>query len=371
MRSQVRVVRVYHSAVVTAFRARDRHLRAAGVEELLVTARVWDEGGRKVRYAAADREAEWVWPTRTFGRHPHAFVYGLRVLCRALRTAPDVIDVHEEPDSLAAGQVLLLRWLLRSRSPIIFYSAQNLLKRYPLPFRWIETWALRSASAIYCCSAGAAEVIRAKGFGGDVVVVGLGVDVDQFSPAKATRRSQSRGPLQLIYVGRLLHHKGVHVLLQALATVEGAQLQIIGDGPERADLARTVELLNLRSRVEFRSFVSHDQLPGMYRGADVAVIPSIPTSRWSEQFCRVAVEAMASGLAVVASADGSLPEVIGEVGLLVPPDDVTALAAALTNLRDDRALLDRLRRLSPERAARYRWSAVAEAHRGLYERAVS
>ena len=67
----------------------------------------------------------------------------------------------------------------------------------------------------------------------------------------------------------------------------------------------------------------------MYRRFDVVVVPSLETPSWVEQFGRVAVEAMASGVVVVASRSGSLPEVVGEAGVLVPPGDVGALADAL------------------------------------------
>ena len=74
------------------------------------------------------------------------------------------------------------------------------------------------------------------------------------------------------------------------------------------------------------------------------VVPSIETPSWIEQFGRVALEAMASGVTVVASNSGALPEVLGGAGVLVPPDDVAALAEALTRLRDDPAERARLGR---------------------------
>ena len=72
-----------------------------------------------------------------------------------------------------------------------------------------------------------------------------------------------------------------------------------------------------------------DELAGVYRRFDVVAVPSLETPSWIEQFGRVAVEAMASGVAVVASDSGSLPEVVADAGILVPPGDVGALAGAL------------------------------------------
>ena len=80
----------------------------------------------------------------TWGRHPALFVYDPRPLWRALGEAYDVIDVHEEPFALATAEVLLLRWLRRNRAPVVLYTAQNLHKRYPPPFRWLERCGVAS-----------------------------------------------------------------------------------------------------------------------------------------------------------------------------------------------------------------------------------
>ena len=82
---------------------------------------------------------EQVRAVRTFGRHPFRFAYDPVGLWRALRAGPvDVLDIHEEPASLATFEVRVLARLARVRAPVCLYSAQNLPKRYPLPFRWFE-----------------------------------------------------------------------------------------------------------------------------------------------------------------------------------------------------------------------------------------
>jgi len=366
----VKVLRIYHSGVVSGWRSRDRKLRDLGADLTLISSQSWNEGGRVVSLTP-DPDEVWVVGARTWGRHPFRFVYDPRPLWRALREGPvDVLDIHEEPASLAVAEVLLLVALARKSQPAVcLYSAQNIYKRYPLPFRWLERLALRRASAIHTCNEAAGDIMRRKGFTGVVRNLGLGVDVERFRP-EGCGADADPGVMRMGYVGRLEHHKGVDVLLRALAKVPAADLTVVGEGPAGAELARLVEQLGLRDRVSMQGFATYDDLPDVYRRFEVVVVPSLETASWIEQFGRVAVEAMASGSVVVASDSGSLPEVIGEAGILVPPGDESALADALQVLRDDAGLRAGLAEAGPGRAAFFSWTAVAARHEALYEEMV-
>ena len=179
----MRVLRIFHSAVVDAWRERERHLRVLGAEVDLVTARRWNEGGADV--ALVPRPGEPVRGIRTWGRHPALFVYSPLPLWRALGRAYDVIDIHEEPFALATAEILLLRRLRRQRAPYVLYSAQNIDKRYPPPFRWLERWALRHAAGLSVCNTEAGRICERKGLPGSATLIPLGVDVERFSPAPA------------------------------------------------------------------------------------------------------------------------------------------------------------------------------------------
>jgi glycosyltransferase involved in cell wall biosynthesis len=146
-------------------------------------------------------------------------------------------------------------------------------------------------------------------------------------------------PGTFVYVGRLASQKGLPVALAALAQVPEARLLVVGDGPERDQLERRAAELSLGDRVSFAGSCSRDDVLRAFAGARAAVLPSL----W-ENLPHAAVEALSVGAPVVATAVGGVPEVVhdDENGLLVPPGDVDALAAALRRMLTDDALRDRL-----------------------------
>ncbi|MDF2805133.1 MAG: glycosyltransferase [Cellulosimicrobium sp.] len=376
----MRVLRVSHSAVVAAWRERERLLRAAGVDVHLVSAREWDEGGSRVALRPGPDEP--VRGVRTFGSHPALFVYDPVALWRVLGAEWDVVDLHEEPFALATAEVLALRSLraavdrLRGRAasrtagaPYVLYSAQNLEKRYPFPFRTFEARALRGAAAVSVCNDEAGRIVRAKGARGLVETIPLGVDLDVFSPAGTGPRERVGDATTVGYVGRLAEHKGVGTLLRAVADDPHLHLLVAGAGPSERALREQARPFG--DRVRFVGPLADHELPDFYRGLDVLAVPSRETPGWVEQFGRVAVEAMACGVPVVASDSGALPDVVGGAGLLVPPDDPAALRDALLHVTTEPGLATRLRAAGIDRARSCSWGEVARRYRAVYEAVTS
>jgi glycosyltransferase involved in cell wall biosynthesis/GT2 family glycosyltransferase len=388
----MRVLRISHSAVVTAWRGRETALRARGLTVRTLSARTWEEGGRPVDLEP--QPGEDVVGVRTIGRHPNVFLYDPRPIWRALGEDWDVLDLHEEPAALATAEILLLRALRRVRTPYVLYSAQNLAKRYPPPFRWWERRALRGAGAVSVCNAEAGDVLRAKGLTAPAHVIGLGVeaaDAAGRSPAAVREPAAHAGPgaqdagaptdagvvgaaapARTGYVGRLLHpHKGLDVLLDAAEADPRLHVAIAGAGPYEGELRRRAATPALAGRVTFHGHLAGDDLAAFYRGLDVLAVPSVAAPGWLEQFGRVAVEAMAAGVPVVASDSGALRDVVGGAGVLVPPGDAPALAAALAAVATDPARAAELRAAGYARAAEYTWPAIAERYEAMYREVVA
>jgi glycosyltransferase involved in cell wall biosynthesis len=335
------------------------------VDLTLAVAARWEEGGSMVEFEPAGDD--FAIPVRTLGRHPNLFVYDPRPLWRLLGSTPwDVLDMNEEPFGLAVAEILLLRRLRTPTLPFVVYSAQNIEKRYPPPFRWFERWTLKRAAGAYPCNEEAARILRGKGLRGELVVLPLGVDLDRFEPVG---RPPPPGALCIGFVGRLIRHKGVDVLLEAVAPDPRMSVEVFGAGPELGGLEAQAVSLGIADRVTFHGHVDGERIPETYRRFDVLAVPSVPLPSWIEQFGRVVVEAQASGVPVVASASGALPDVVGDAGLLTVPGDPGSLRNALTRFLDEPGLWERLRAAGIARAPLCSWEKVADMQLGLYRAA--
>jgi glycosyltransferase involved in cell wall biosynthesis len=262
--------------------------------------------------------------------------YYPRLAARIAETQPDIVHVDEEPYNLATWHAL--RLARRAGALALFFTWQNLERRYPPPHAWMERWVLRHAACGIAGTEEAAAVWRAKGYRGQMAVIPqFGVDPDIFEPGE---RPRADGTFTIGYVGRLVPEKGVDLLLHALAGLgeRAWRLSLAGDGPQRAALIGLTEELGIAERVTFEAQMPSTAMPRHYRRLDALVLPSRTRHNWKEQFGRVLIEAMASGVPVVGSDSGAIPGVIGEAGLVFHEDGVDDLRAHLARLLDDRAL---------------------------------
>jgi glycosyltransferase involved in cell wall biosynthesis len=144
----------------------------------------------------------------------------------------------------------------------------------------------------------------------------------------------------------------------------------VGDGPDRSVAADRIAELGAASHVDMYGWSDVTQLAAHYARAHVVLAPSRRSRTWVEQFGRMVVEAQAAGAVVAGYATGSLPEVVGAAGVLVPEGDVTALADAVDGLVREPAEWARLRAEGQRAAAGRTWDAVAAGQVGLYEQAL-
>jgi glycosyltransferase involved in cell wall biosynthesis len=150
-----------------------------------------------------------------------------------------------------------------------------------------------------------------------------------------------------------------------------ATLELVGSGPEEERLRRLADRLGLGGRVLFAGAVPQAEALERIRSYDVLVVPSRTTPSWKEQFGRVAAQALAAGTAVVASSSGSLPELLGGAGELVPEGDPNALRDSLRRLLGDPTRLDELTARGRERADALTWERVADGFDRMYREALA
>jgi glycosyltransferase involved in cell wall biosynthesis len=254
------------------------------------------------------------------------------------------VDIHDECYFPAARQAVHAS----DGRPVVMFAAQNIPKRHPWPIRRMRDKVFSRVSAFYPCCEEAGTVLRQWGYDGPISVVPYGVE-DQLFQVQPTGE-------RIGFIGRLGVEKGVRELLTF-----GRRLLCVGSGPLVDEVrASGAEVVIARSI---------DELVEQLNRMAVLVMPSRSVSNWKEQFGRTAIEAMAAGVPVVAYDSGSLPEVIGDAGILVPEGDTASLVNIVEAvLRDPGQLGEQGRRRAWER---YRWTRVAADMLGLYEVALA
>lgn len=202
-----------------------------------------------------------------------------------------------------------------------------------------------------------------------VVAIPNGVD-PSYSPMgeaadRAFREAQGLPAEFLLFVGTLQPRKNLDRLLRAYAKVAGEldwPLVVIGArGWQYDPIFRTVRQLGLGERVRFSGYVPAEELPDWYSAATIFILPSL-----YEGYGLPALEAMACGTPVIASSTSSLPEVVGDAGLLVDPLDEDAITGEILRLAGDARLRQELSDLGLRRAARFSWRRSIELTYAAY-----
>jgi 2-deoxystreptamine N-acetyl-D-glucosaminyltransferase/2-deoxystreptamine glucosyltransferase len=230
----------------------------------------------------------------------------------------------------------------------------------------LERRGVAAADAVVCLAPRLAERLVDAGVdAAKVHVVPSGVEPRRFE-APGPDLLAGRPRPRILFCGRLARQKGVETLVRAAALLRtpGARIELVGDGPERERLAALVAQLGVGDRVTLHGFVGHDEVPGVLRGADALVLPSV-----YEELGSVLLEGLQAGLPIVASRVGGIPHAVGDAGLLVEPSDPAALAAALDRVLGEPGLAGRLRAAAGERAREFDWDVLGRRVLGVYAQA--
>lgn len=281
------------------------------------------------------------------GKIPLHF-YHFEIFKAIAREQPDIIYIHNEPYTLSTFQIMLYNAIFLHKT-IGFYAAQNLRKKYPLPFRLIEKFNFKMADYCFPVTESAGLALRERGYAGKISVLPLGVTADHLRrPAfeEPTVETNQSKPFLIGYVGRLVREKGIDVLLRALTFLKSPnwQCQIIGEGKIRDELEKMTIDLSIHSRTRFLGYVGHGEISRYMNAFSVLVLPSLTTPNWAEQFGRVIVEALAAGVPVIGTKSGEIPFLLTHLqgGIVVDEADAGALAGAIDRLAADPALARRL-----------------------------
>ncbi|WP_456321333.1 glycosyltransferase family 4 protein [Palaeococcus sp. (in: euryarchaeotes)] len=200
-------------------------------------------------------------------------------------------------------------------------------------------------------------------------VIPNGVDDKKFHPKWNKERIKEEYGVEgdvVLYVSRMSYRKGPHILLNAFSRLKEGTLVMVGSGDILPFLKAQAKFLGIEERVKFMGYVPSDELPKMFGMADIFVLPSVT----AEAFGIVILEAMASGVPVISTDVGGIPEIVGgsRGGLLIPPSNEDALKEAMEKLLTDEKLREELGengRKAVEK--RYSWDVVARNVEETYE----
>ena len=361
------VLVVSQSCLTAVNRAPYRLLRDRGRSVEIVVPRAFQANGFSRAADPASSDDPPIHELEIHRTHPRLWRFrGLNALLRARRPRAVILDV--DPGSVLALEVGA--WARRSGAKVACISCDNLDRSVLTETRrsvvagaklavsrTLGTIARFVVDHVFVLSTASVGLMERLGFGDRTTVIPLGFDPGLFHPdarvREETRAALGLTELTFAYFGRLTPEKGVHLLLEALARIKDRPWQLLLDEfseykhPYAVHVRHLIDTLGFKDRIVFFD-ARHEEMGRYMNAADIVVMPSVSTTTWSEQYGRVAPEAMACGRVVVVSNCGALPEVVGDAAIVIPEGDVDELARTLVRAYEDQTLR---RDLSPRAAA--------------------
>ncbi|UCG55027.1 MAG: glycosyltransferase family 4 protein [Dehalococcoidia bacterium] len=291
--------------------------------------------------------------------------FWVKVLYLLKKISPDI--VHVQNLGVGIPGVLAKRLLKKP------FTAWGRGSEVYLPWRFrkiILKLVLRNADAVIALTEDMKNEMR-KVFDRDILVIPNGIDLENF---KSLSREESQRKLQIkeggktiLFVGKLHPIKGVKYLIQAMDIIKqrsgSTRLLLVGNGEERDELIGLVRDLNLGDYITFIGMIPNEKVPEYMVASDVFVLPSL-----SEGFPMVSLEAMASGLPIVATKVGGLPGIVkeGQNGFLVEPKNSKEIAEKMWLLLEDDELRERISVNNKEKAKIHSWENIIQRLEEVY-----
>jgi glycosyltransferase involved in cell wall biosynthesis len=240
---------------------------------------------------------------------------------------------------------------------------QSIQTTQPLPrwHWWVQGIAAHWAERIVVPSPSVAEAaqVRSGIAASKIVVIPNAIDLEPFAHVAQTRRPSADGLFRIGFIGRLDPIKRIGDLIRAVGALDRVRLDLFGEGQERPTLEHLIAQLHLADRISLHGAIAHPA--DALRQIDLLVLPS-----QAEGFGLVLIEAMAAGIPIVATDVPGIRDVVqdGVNGLLVPPANPPALAAAIQRLREDPRLRDTLvRQAAAHVQHRFIWPVILPQYR--------
>ncbi len=350
-----RILTISKPYVAAAYRDKLKQIAALGQMKMgLICPPAWGNQTFESPNKGDDKDL-WIrtCPIRFNNKNHFHYYVGIKKLIKEF--SPDVINCEEEHYSLVTFQVMKIAKSMGI--PCLFYTWQNILKRYPPPFSWIESYVFKHCMVGIAGNQEAKDILVNKGFKYEIPVIPqMGVRLNQFQPPanhdRLQRQQELNFPkgLQIMgFVGRLVKEKGIQDVLNAMTKLNNLGLVILGSGPFKPELIQLASQLGIQDRVDFRGSIPSNQVAHYMQGFDYLCLPSHTRSNWKEQFGRVLPEAMAAGAIPVGSNSGEIPSVIANAGIVFKEGDADDLSAQLEDLMGSTEKMKELQRKALKR----------------------
>ncbi|MDJ0530914.1 MAG: hormogonium polysaccharide biosynthesis glycosyltransferase HpsO [Xenococcaceae cyanobacterium MO_207.B15] len=346
--------------------------RPGGVQNKIIESKFKDEGNFKIV------------PVGNFSENNQGLLTFKPEIVKLLKEfKPDIIQVEQGAKSLGYAQLITLNQLLGLKAKNVFFTWWNLPYKNKFPISLLETYNLKNTHGLIVGNQDGIDILRDHGYQGKAIVLPqLGVDEKLFIPREQPQLASKLGiqsdEFVIGFVGRFVPEKGILTLIKSLACLKELswKLLLLGRGVLQEQIETTATELGIKDRLIMVESVPHDEVPYYINLMDTLVLPSETTYQfktltaagWKEQFGHVLIEAMASGVAVVGSDSGEIPNVIGDAGLVFPEGNAEALGNCLRELIEKPELVKELSNKGYARAMeKYTNQAVARKQLAFYQ----
>jgi glycosyltransferase involved in cell wall biosynthesis len=336
--AQCKVVVISHAGIKQINRAVYRDLKSAVREiRLIVPARLQLSSGQRIVAEPATSDDPEVIPLQLHGSNPRTYFYS-QLMPWLENERPDVIILENDPVSRLGMK--LASWCRRNNSRIICQSYENLNRDLISTLKqqgWkavfknqvinlLNSWMASRVDALLVVNRDSEMIFTSYGYK-RVFLIPLGFDdkvffdSDELKHLYKQKISVAKETVIIAYFGRLVKQKGVHLLIDALKSLQSMQWILLLDHIHDSEdayvryIRQRIDELNLRERVIYFE-ADHFEIANYMRAADIAVAPSMTTPVFKEQYGRAVQEAMACGCVTLVSDSGHLKDLVGEQSLV-------------------------------------------------------
>ncbi len=299
-----------------------------------------------------------------FGPHLYRYFFFPPLFLKILKIKPDIVFCDQEAGCVSTLQSLL--WAKVCGAKFCFRSYENIFLKRRFPISLVEVLVLRFADSAIAGDQTIAEVIMEKGFKKNIFIAELGLSLEKFGKKSVPGLKKKLGidKFAIAYFGRLTPEKSVETLFKASALLKFEHKIVIDEFfAEPKYKEELIELAKKKGIFERIIFVNpkHIEMPEYYNAIDVVVVPSKDTTRWKEQFGRTIIESMACGVCVIGSDSGSIPDVIGNAGLIFEQENKQDLAGKLSIIYKDEELREKFKAMGVKRVKEnFTWEKIAK-----------